>query len=173
MKGKKVNKLLNTSQISDKYIHTSSAGRYIALSIYTEVTPDPPQQVTTPLSVLKARKRLRKKPTQKHVRHTLRLLAQQEAAFLDRSIVRAENEATELAKQDKHNKQRISIDSNHRVNQADHSWRGTTKQAWNQAQSNLKCITKQLKRTGSTSKTVRFAPTRSVQRFFTDSKQLQ
>jgi len=62
-----------------------------------------------------AQKRVTKRPTQKHVRHTLRLLAQQERAFLEQSIARAENETTELVKRDKDNKQRISINKNHQL----------------------------------------------------------
>ena len=60
--------------------------------------------------MLATRTHEKKRPTQKHVRHTLRLLAQQESDFLERSITRAENKTTALVKRDKTNKQRISIE---------------------------------------------------------------
>ena len=56
-----------------------------------------------------------KRPTQKHVHHTLCLLAQQECAFLEQSIARAKNETTEIAKRDKTNKQRSSINKSHQL----------------------------------------------------------
>ena len=57
----------------------------------------------------------RKKPSQKHVRHTLCLLAQQESTFLELSIIHAENETMALAKQNQLCPKCISIDANHQL----------------------------------------------------------
>jgi hypothetical protein len=62
-------------------------------------------------------KKKQQSPSQKHVRHVLRLLEQQESAFLDKSIEQAEQEATVIAKQDKTNKQRAAIEANHKIEQ--------------------------------------------------------
>ena len=114
VKGKRVNKVDKNSHIIDNHNNVPlSSSRYQALSTYTEVTPDPPQKDITPADVIKARRKLRKKPTQKHVKHVLNLLANQESAFLDRSIVRAENEATDLAKRDTNDPRKHNITANH------------------------------------------------------------
>lgn len=168
VKGKRVNKVDKNSHIIDNHISVVQSSKFKALSTYTEDTPDPPQRDHTPADVIKARQRLRKKPTQKHVKHTLRLLAQQESAFLDMSILRAENEATDLAKRDTTNPKRCSIEANHRLSQAEQSWKQSTKQAWSNVSSKLNQMAKQLKRTNSTQKTVRFAPTRSVRRYLAE-----
>ncbi len=73
--------------------------------------------------------REKKRPTQKHVRHTLRLLAQQDSAFLEQSITRAENETTKIAKRDKTNKQRISINKNHQLPHRQIEWKQKAKNA--------------------------------------------
>jgi hypothetical protein len=51
----------------------------------------------------------------KHIQHTLRLLEQQESAFIDRSINRAEQERTEMAKKDTNNPRRKAIDEAHKI----------------------------------------------------------
>jgi hypothetical protein len=51
------------------------------------------------------RKKKQQSPSQRHVRQVLRLLEQQESAFLEKSIDRAEQEATVMAKENKNNKQ--------------------------------------------------------------------
>jgi hypothetical protein len=56
----------------------------------------------------------RKQICKRHAKHILRQLVQQESAFLERSIIRAENERTELAKQDKNNPRKHAIKANHR-----------------------------------------------------------
>ncbi len=71
--------------------------RYTALTTYIEETPSPPEQFPNDGRTLAKQTSEKKRPTPKHVRHTLRLLEQQESAFLERSIIRAENETTELA----------------------------------------------------------------------------
>lgn len=100
----------------------------------------------------------------------LKLLANQESAFLERSIVRAENEATELAKRNNNDPRKHNITANHRyrLHQAEQSWKQSTKQAWSKLNSNLNQIAKRIKRTGSTNKTVSFAPTRSVRRYLVE-----
>ena len=50
-------------------------------------------------------------PRRRHVQHILRQLAQQESAFLDRSIARAEQERTEIAKLDPNNPARLAIEA--------------------------------------------------------------
>ena len=85
-------------------INQVSPNKYITLSTYIENTPSPPTLSPPDNKTLAAKRHTTKCPTQKHVHHTLRLLAQQEFAFLERSITRAENETTEMAKKDKTNK---------------------------------------------------------------------
>jgi hypothetical protein len=60
---------------------------------------------------------MRKTIRKKHVQHILRQLAQQESAFLDRSIIRAENERTELAKNKKNDPIKEAIEANHQIQQ--------------------------------------------------------
>ena len=103
--------------------------KYKALATYIEETPSPPERSPNNDRTLAKRPREKKRPTQKHVRHTLRLLAQQESAFLERSITRAENETTEIAKRDKTNKQRMSIDNNHQLPNHQLEWKQKAKNA--------------------------------------------
>ena len=103
--------------------------KYTALATNIEETPSPPERSPNDDRMLATRTREKKRPTQKHVRHTLWLLAQQESAFLERSITRTENETTELAKRDKTNKQRISIDKNHQLPNHQLEWKQKAKNA--------------------------------------------
>ena len=114
VQGKKTNKV-NAIKSTMNSIRHGTPNKYTALSTYIEDTPSPPERFHDDDKTQAAQKRVKKQPTQKHVRHTLWLLAQQESAFLDRSIIQAENETTELAKRDKTNKQRISINKNHQL----------------------------------------------------------
>ena len=102
------------------------------------------------------------KTTQKHVKHTLRLLAQQESTFLDRRIIGAENERTEMAKRDTSNKQRISIDQNHDIANRVLPWQAKTKNAVHSLGSSLKRAVGQVKKTFNATKTVTFASKRQV-----------
>jgi hypothetical protein len=113
------------------------------------------------------KRKLRKKPTQKHVKHTLHLLAQQESAFLDRSIRRAENERTEIAKRDTTNKMRISANSNPKLPSHTVGWKQQTRNITANLQSNLRRAVKQAARTFTATKSVTFAPTRTVRTFNT------
>jgi hypothetical protein len=97
--------------------------KYTALATYIEETPSPPEQFPNDNKTVVKRTRSKKQPTQKHVRHTLRLLAQQESAFLERSITRAKNEMTERAKRDKTNKQRMSINKHHQLQNHQVEWK--------------------------------------------------
>jgi phosphoribosylformylglycinamidine (FGAM) synthase PurS component len=89
----------------------------------------------------------------KHICHTLRLLEQQESAFLDRSIRRAENERTELAKNDVNNPQQKAIDAAHRILQKEIS---LLQQGKNVSYSIGTTIKRALNKLTSQSKTVRF-----------------
>ena len=94
--------------------------------------------------------------------HTLRLLAQQESAFLDRSIIRAENKTTELAKSDKTNKQQIGIDKNHQLPHHQIEWKQKAKNASHTITGSIYCAFKSAKTAFTQTKTVRFATTRQV-----------
>ena len=165
MKGKKAHKLKNSKPVS---AYHSSPNHFQALATYTEVTPSPhtvpivnlQQHATTPTK--------KKKPTQKHVRHTLRLLAQQESVFLERSIVRAENETTELVKRDKTNKMRISADSNHKLADNAVGWKQQTRNLSASINGCLRRAIKNAKSTVTNTKSVSFAPTRTVRTFQTN-----
>jgi hypothetical protein len=74
-------------------------------------TPESDSFGPLPSDIRKQRKQQRKQ----HAKHILLLLDQQESAFLKRSIVRAENERTELAKQDRSNPQQLAIDAAHQL----------------------------------------------------------
>ena len=109
VRGKKTNKSKEKKLVLSN-IKLVTPNKYTALATYIEDTPSPPERSPNDNRTLATRTHEKKRPTQKHVRHTLRLLAQQESDFLERSITRAENKTTELVKRDKTNKQRISIE---------------------------------------------------------------
>jgi len=139
--------------------------KYTALATYIEETPSPPERSPNDDRTLVKRPRVKKRPTQKHVRHTLRLLAQQESAFLERSITRAENETTEIAKRDKTNKQRISIDDNHQLPHRQIEWKQQAKNASHNITGSIYRALKLAKTSFTKIKTVSFATTRQVRIF--------
>jgi hypothetical protein len=97
VKGKRTNKVKDSKTITASYSYPNN---FKALATFTEPTPSPHTVPITDLQKLATTKKKNKHPTQKHVEHTLRLLAQQESPFLECSIIRAENETTEIAKRD-------------------------------------------------------------------------
>jgi hypothetical protein len=98
IKGRKTNKTKATQINITASINQVTPNKYITLSTYIEDTPSPPTLSPPDDKTLAAKRHTTKRPTQKHVHHTLPLLAQQESAFLERSITRAENKTTEMAK---------------------------------------------------------------------------
>jgi hypothetical protein len=101
--------------------------------------------------------------------HTHWLLAQQESAFLERSITCAENETTELAKRDKTNKQRISINKNHQLPNHQLEWKQKAKNASQNITGSIYRALKLAKTSFTKTKTVSFATTRQV-RIFQDKE---
>ena len=87
----------------------------------------------------------------------------QECAFLERSITRAENETTELAKRDKNNKQRISIDNNHQILNQKLKWTQKAKNASFHITDSIYRAYKVAKTAITKTRTVSFATTRQVQ----------
>jgi hypothetical protein len=128
IRGSKTNKTKATKfeLVSLKHV---TPNKYKALSTHIEDTTSPPEQFPNNNKTLAAQNRKKKRPTQKHVRPTLWLLAQQENAFLEHSITRAENKTTELAKRDKTNKQRISIDKHYQSPHHQLEWSQKVKHA--------------------------------------------
>jgi hypothetical protein len=121
VQGKRTNKLA-INKPSNDYVETHND--YHALSASSDDTPDPPPDnnaiaaaVADRLSKAIKCKKKQQSPSQKYVRHVLRLLEQQESAFLEKSIDRAEQEATVKAKEDKNNKHRMTIEANHKLDQ--------------------------------------------------------
>ena len=95
IKGRKTNKTKATKIDLTDSINQVTPNKYIALSTYIKDTPSQPTLSPPDNKTLAAKRRTTKRPTQKHVRHTLRLiLVQQESAILERSITRAENKTT-------------------------------------------------------------------------------
>jgi methylphosphotriester-DNA--protein-cysteine methyltransferase len=85
----------------------------------------------------------------------LRLLEQQESAFLDKCIDRAEQEATVIAKENKNNRQRRAIKANHKLEQPSISFSQRSKNIGYNISSGFKQAMNKL----SPSKHVRFAKT--------------
>ena len=148
-------------------IRQGTPNKYTALSTYVQNRPSPPERCHDDDKTQAAQKRVKKQPTQKHVRHTLQLLAQQESAFLDRSIIRAENKTTELAKRDNTNKQQISINKNHQLPHHQIKWKQKAKNATHTITGSIYRTFKSAKTTFTKTKMVSFATTRQV-RFFQD-----
>ena len=90
IKGRENNKTKATQIGSTASINQVTPNKYNAFSAYIKDTLSPPT-LSPPNNKTLAAKRP-KRPTQKHVRHTLRLLVQQESAFLERSITRAKKQ---------------------------------------------------------------------------------
>jgi hypothetical protein len=143
--------------------------KYTALTTYIEETPSPPERFPNDDRTLAKRTREKKRPTQKHVRHTLWLLAQQESAFLERSITRAENETTELAKRDKTNKQHMSIDKNHQLPNHQIEWKQKAKNATQNITGSIYRALKLAQTSFTKTKTVSFAMMQQV-RIFQDKE---
>jgi beta-galactosidase/beta-glucuronidase len=160
---------LTKKKLAKSSIKMVTPNKYTALATYIEETPSPPEQFPNDERTLAKQTRQKKRPTQKHVRHTLWLLAQQESAFLERSITRAENEAAELAKRDKTNKQRMSIDKNHQLPNHQLEWKQKAKNASQNITGSIYRALKLAKTSFTKTKTVSFATTRQV-RIFQDKE---
>ena len=139
--------------------------KYIALSTYIEHTLSPPTLSPPDDKTLATKRHTTKRSTQKHVRHTLRLLAQQESAFLERSITRAENKTTKIAKKDRTNKQRVSINKGHQLPNHQLKWRQKAKNTSHQITGSLYRTFKLAKSSVTQAKTVHFATTQTVRVF--------
>ena len=87
------------------YINTNNNYQALATSSATLDQPD-----TDDTTVAAPAKPSARKAHKRYIRHILRQLEQQESAFLDRSITRAENELTELAKRDPNNQYRKAVE---------------------------------------------------------------
>ena len=107
---------INTKAESTNFVNYFNS--YNALAASKNLDPpdndDKTQAPPVKTNTRKARKR--------YIRHILRQLDQQESAFLERSIIRAENERTELAKKDPHNKYRRAVEHNHKKQQTPLTW---------------------------------------------------
>ena len=129
----------------------------------SNTTTDPPTHEEAFTIVSKSTKRRKRNtPSSRHVRHTLRLLAQQESAFLERSIVRAENEKTHMAKHDINSPVRIGVDKNHMVTTHQMSWKQLGKDLGARLSNN---ITKTAKNIIKGGKKVTFATKRTVREY--------
>ena len=104
VEGKNTNKL-NCMKQPYNYINTHNNYQALATS---SATLDPPD--TDDTTVAAPAKPSARKAHKRYIRHILRQLEQQESAFLDRSITRAENERTELAKRDPNNQYRKAVE---------------------------------------------------------------
>jgi hypothetical protein len=162
VKGKRTNKVKDSKTITASYSYPNN---FKALATFTEPTPSPHTVPITDLQKLATTKKKNKHPTQKHVEHTLRLLAQQERAFLERSIVRAKNETTEIAKRDKHNKMCISANQNHRLSNNEVGWKQQTRNISASINGSLRRAVKKAKGILNNTKSVSFAPTRTVRTY--------
>ena len=162
IKGRKTNKPKATQIDLTASINLVTPNKYIILSTYIKNTPIPPTLSPPDNKTLAAKRHTTKRPTQKHVRHTLRLLAQQESAFLEQSTTRAENETTEMAKNDKTNKQRVSINKSHQLPHHQLEWQQKAKNTSHQITCSPYCAFKLAKLSVTQTKTVRFATTRTV-----------
>ena len=143
--------------------YTENNNKYALLSHTFDDTPDPPQPRPPRNKTPKAKKK-KTTQSQKHVQHTLRLLAQQEDAFLERSITRAEQEKTELAKRDMNNKMKQAIDAAHKLTSHKMGW-------LQQGKHSISAIAKRfVNKINGNTKHVRFASKHSVREFTQQSK---
>lgn len=158
--GKKGNKI-NNNKPTIGYRSMNTYNDFDALSTSSDTTPDPPRE-TNEVAVAAARlsKAIKKQKT-KMTPSRKRQLEQQESAFLERSITRAENETTELAKKDKNNKQRVAIEARHKIMNTAVSFGQRSKNVGYSISSSLKRATNKL----VAKKHVSFAAKRQVREF--------
>ena len=155
VEGKHTNKL---NCMTQPYNSIVTRNNYQALAT-SSTTLDPPETEDTtvatpaPSSARKARKR--------YIRHILRQIEQQESAFLDRSITRAENEKTELAKRDPNNKYRRAVEHGDTKQKQPLTWWQSSKNTTQNIATGLKRMIQQTQQ----QKCVRFAKIRQVRTF--------
>ena len=95
----------------------------------------------------------------RHARHILRLLAQQEDAFLNKAITRSEQERTAVAKADTSMPQRRNIDANHRIT---HHTISRTQRRRNLGYTIRSCLKRATQHFTTPGRHVSFAPTHTV-----------
>ena len=133
---------------------------YSALSATDSQQLDPPKEIAATASTLPKMK----SPcsSKKHVNHVLRLLEQQESAFLERSITRAENETTKRAKANKHSNLQLAINNNHKVQQRPSN---LLQRSQSLGRRLTNSFSRAIHRTTTSTKRVSFASTRTVRTF--------
>ena len=96
---------------------TESVEDHVVNTIFFNSLASTHESTADPISKANSRTRAQPKTSsQKHVRHVLRLLEQQESKFLDKNIHKAEQERTKLAKLDNtSSKQQVAIDQAHKI----------------------------------------------------------
>ena len=159
MKGRRTNKLKNEVTAYCNLVHSN-----VYSSLQNNIinsNPHEDYEAATAVNSTPAKKK-KKKSSRKHVQHTLRLLAQQESAFLDRSITRAENERTEIAKRDKTAPVQQAVTKNHQIHRHDLNW---TQKGRNTGAQILSSIRKTANNIWNGGKRVRFATKRTVREF--------
>ena len=126
-----------------------------------QTPPDKPHNNNTILdnNNVPSKQQSRRTIRRRHAQHILRLLAQQEDAFLDKAIARAEQERTAIAKADTAMPQRKAIDANHRITRPKVSFQQGSRNISYAIGSCLKRATQQLTQPG---KHVSFASTHKV-----------
>ena len=138
------------------YINTHNNYQALATS---SATLDPPD--TDDTTVAAPAKPSARKARKRYIRHILRQLKQQESAFLERSITRAENERTELAKRDPNNKYRKAVEHGDTKQKHNLTWWQSSKNTTQNIATGIKRIIQKTQK----QKCVRFAKTRQVRTF--------
>eukprot|EP00956_Cyclotella_meneghiniana_P021291 scaffold38589_cov41-Cyclotella_meneghiniana.AAC.1 len=161
VKGAKTNKINGNQQINNYKAVTTNNYQALATSSTNLDPPDDDVTIAAPTkpNTRKARKR--------YIRHILRQLEQQESAFLDRSITRAENERTELAKNDPNNKYRKAVEHGDTKQKQKLTWWQSSKNTTNNITNGIRRF---IKETTSHNKCVRFAHKRQVRVFKQDEQ---
>ena len=157
---------------SKSTVTVKTSNTYQPLTTISQVKPSPPpshkeQSIEQALQVVlrTQRRKKNKSPSSKHIRHTLRLLQQQESAFLERSIIRAENETTALIKQDRNNKQRIAADRIHKLQAPKLSWSTTITNSVHNAGNSITNTLRLARKKFNSNKSVTFASKHTVRMF--------
>ena len=160
--GKKCNKVKTCITSSTTFTNTNP---YVTLSTSDPIEPKPPQALAAKTNKPSKTNVQPKSPRRRHVEHILRQLAQQESAFLDRSIARAEQERTDMAKKDPNNPARRAIEA--------HEYKQQNKPSIFQQGRNISYgissfISRATKQFNKNEKHVTFAANRTVRTFLPD-----
>ena len=157
---KKTNKSKNAITSSCNYVTTSN---HFELLQNTAEELDPPPEEASQVITTKSTRKKKSTPSRRHVRHTLRILAQQESAFLDKSIARAEQERTDIAKKDINSPVQRAIKQGHQIKRNQVDWIQHSRNTGAQIMSSLRRATKNVFQPNK--KKVRFASKRTVRIF--------